>query len=203
LLIAVFVSRMAFGIASLPVTLRNARVSQDDLEAWQRLKILIFTLVGPLFLASVLVSFVSIGIPFAIYAKLPAYVQSNWFSRLAPILESAAACAVVLCLMGRENRQTVRDSIRLPGRISALLSLAFPVGTAVLISTGHFVVDRQLWVAHGFGSVPEPEFGSYFDIPDLHFLLLFFAAFFEEIIFRGLLQKRFIQRYGMYRGIFF
>jgi len=105
--------------------------------------------------------------------------------------------------MGRGDRQTVRDSIRLPDRTSALLSLAFPVGTAVLISTGHFVVDRQLWVAHGFGNVPEPEFGSYFDIPDPYFLLLFFAAFFEETIFRGLLQKRFIQRYGMYRGIFF
>jgi len=39
--------------------------------------------------------------------------------------------------------------------------LAFPVGTAVLISTGHFVVDRQLWVAHGLGKIPEPEIGAY------------------------------------------
>jgi len=71
------------------------------------------------------------------------------------------------------------------------------------MSTVHFVVDRQVWVAHGFGKFPEPELGSYFDIPDLHFLLLFLPAFLEEIIFRGLLQKRFIQRYGIYRGIFF
>jgi membrane protease YdiL (CAAX protease family) len=136
-------------------------------------------------------------------ARPPVYLQSIWFSRLAAVAESLAACSALLWLMGQENRRTIWESIRRPDGISTFLSLAFPVGIAVLISTGHFVVDRQIWVAHGFGKTPEPEIGSYFDIPDFHFLLLFFAAFFEEIIFRGLLQKRFIQRYGLYRGIFF
>src|SRR5207247_2551200 len=136
-LIAIFTSRMIFGIASLPVTLQNAGILEESSTAWRRLQIVIFVLIGPLFL------------------------------------------------------------------VSALLSFTFSVGTAVLSSTGHFVVDRQLWVAHGLGKIPEPEIGAYWDIPDLHFLLLFFGAFFEEIIFRGLLQKRFIQRCGMYRGIFF
>ncbi len=202
-LIGIFISRMAFGIATLPVAIPNAHVSQENLEAWRRLQFLIFLLVGPLFLVGLLLSFVSIGIPLMIFATPPAYIQSIWFSRLAPVLETPAACTVVLYLMGPENRQTVQDSIRLPDRTSALLSLIFPVGTAVLISAGHFVVDREVWVAHGFGKFSAPEFGSYFDIPDPYFLLLFFAAFFEEIIFRGLLQKRFIERYGMHRGIFF
>ena len=202
-LIGIFISRMAFGIATLPVAIPNAHFSQENLEAWRRLQFLIFLLVGPLFLVGLLLSFVSIGIPLMIFATPPAYIQSIWFSRLAPVLETPAACTVVLYLMGPENRQTVQDSIRLPDRTSALLSLIFPVGTAVLISAGHFVVDREVWVAHGFGKFSAPEFGSYFDIPDPYFLLLFFAAFFEEIIFRGLLQKRFIERYGMHRGIFF
>ena len=202
-LIAIFTSRMVLGIARLPVTLPHTPISEESPAAWWRLQIVIFVLVGPLFLVGVLLSMASIGFPFMLYARPPAYVQSIWFSRLAPVLETVAACTVVLWLMGQENRRTVWESIRLPDRISALLSLAFPIGTAVLISTGHFVVDRQLWVAHGVGKFPEPEFGSYFDIPDLQFLLLFFAAFFEEIIFRGLLQRRFVQRYGMYRGIFF
>jgi len=202
-LIGIFISRMAFGIATLPVAIPNAHVSQENLEAWRRLQFLIFLLVGPLFLVGLLLSFVSIGIPLMIFATPPAYIQSIWFSRLAPVLETPAACTVVLYLMGPENRQTVQDSIRLPDRTSALLSLIFPVGTAVLISAGHYVVDREVWVAHGFGKFSAPEFGSYFDIPDPYFLLLFFAAFFEEIIFRGLLQKRFIERYGMHRGIFF
>lgn len=201
-LIGIFISRMAFGIGTLPIAIPNAHVSQENLEAWRRLQFLIFLLVGPLFLVSLLLSFVSIGIPLMIFATPPAYIQSIWFSRLAPVLETVAACTVVLSLMGPENRQTVQHSIRLPDRTSALLSLIFPVGTAVLISAGHFVVDREVWVAHGFGTFFPPEFGSYFDIPDPYFLLLFFAAFFEEIVFRGLLQKQFIQRYGMHRGIF-
>jgi membrane protease YdiL (CAAX protease family) len=47
-----------------------------------------------------------------------------------------------------------------------------------------------------------PQFGSYFTFPDPWFLLLFLPALFEEMIFRGLLQRRLIQRYGIYRGIF-
>lgn len=202
-LIAIFTSRMVLGIARLPVTLPHTGIAEESSTAWRSLQIVIFVLVGPLFLVSVLLSFVCIGIPFMLYARLPVYVQSIWFSRLAPVVETVAACSVVLWLMGQENRRTVWGSIRRPDGISTVLSLAFPVGTALLISTGHFIVDRQLWVAHGFGKIPEPEIGSYFDIPDLHFLLLFFGAFLEEIIFRGLLQKRFIQKYGMYRGIFF
>jgi len=202
-LIAIFTSRMIFGIASLPVTLQNAGILEESSTAWRRLQIVIFVLIGPLFLVSALLSFASIGIPLMLYARPPVYIQSIWFSTLAPVMESAVACSVVLWLMEQENRRMVWESIRRPDGISALLSLAFPVGTAVLISTGHFVVDRQLWVAHGLGKIPEPEIGAYWDIPDLHFLLLFFGAFFEEIIFRGLLQKRFIQRCGMYRGIFF
>lgn len=201
-LIGIFISRMAFGVATLPIAIPNAHVSHENLEAWRRLQFLIFLLVGPLFLVDLLLSFVSIGIPLIIFATPPAYIQSIWFSRLAPVLETVAACTVVVYLMGPENRQTVKVSIRLPDRTSSLLSLIFPVGIAVLISAGHFVVDREVWVAHSFGKFSPPEFGSYFDIPDPYFLLLFFAAFFEEIIFRGLLQKQFIERYGMHRGIF-
>jgi len=202
ILIAIFTSRLAFGIASLPVTLPNAQVSQGDSEAWRQMRFLIFVLVGPLFLVSVSLSLISIGIPLMISSTPPTYIQSTWFSRLSPILEASAACGVVLCLMGRENRETVQSSIRWPDRMNALLAVVFPIGIGVLISAGHFLFDRALWAARDFRRLSPPELKSYFDIPDPYFLLLFFAAFFEEIVFRGLLQKRFIHRYGMYRGIF-
>jgi membrane protease YdiL (CAAX protease family) len=198
LLIAIFISRMAFGLASLPVTLRSARISRGDPEAWQHLKILVFVLVGPFFLVGLL-----FPIPLLVSTRLLVYAQSVWFGRLDPALESVVALAVLLCIIRREDRQTILESIRWPDRISVLLSLIFPVGTGVLISVGNFLVDRTLWAAHDFWRLSPPEFGSYLDIADPYFLLLFFAAFFEEIIFRGLLQNRFIQRYGMYRGMFF
>jgi membrane protease YdiL (CAAX protease family) len=58
------------------------------------------------------------------------------------------------------------------------------------------------WGVHNFGNVTAPQIGTYFKLPDPWLLLLFFAALSEEIVFRGLLQQRFIQRYGLYRGIF-
>jgi len=85
-LIGIFISRMAFGIASLPIAIPHAHGSQENLEARRKLQFLIFLLVGPLFLVGLLLSFVSIGIPLMILATPPAYIQSIWFSRLAPVL---------------------------------------------------------------------------------------------------------------------
>ena len=202
-LIAVFASRLAFGISTLPLTLPDSRpFRSEDHETWRRLQVVIFTLIGPLFLVSVFLSFVGLIIPLIISSRLPSYTQRAWFSQMASILETLAACAVLLCLMGRENRQTVWNSIRWPDRMNVLLALMIPVGTSVVISVCQFLVDRALWAAHDFRRLSALELKSYFGMPDPRFFLLFFAAFFEEMIFRGLLQRRLIQKYGMYRGIF-
>jgi len=58
-----------------------------------------------------------------------------------------------------------------------------------------------LW-AHGLVPPGFQNFDLILISPDPWLSLLFFGALFEEIIFRGLLQPRFIQRYGLYRGIF-
>jgi membrane protease YdiL (CAAX protease family) len=78
----------------------------------------------------------------------------------------------------------------------------FPIASTVLLSVGQYTFDRFQWALQEFGTVPQPDFRSYFSTPDKWLLLLVFSALFEEIIFRGLLQPRFIQRYGLYRGIF-
>ena len=72
----------------------------------------------------------------------------------------------------------------------------------MFISTGQYLFDRAQWVTHSFGNNFSPAIGTYFDLPDPWLLLAFFPALFEEIVFRGWLQKRFIQRYGVNRGIF-
>ncbi|HEX4542555.1 MAG TPA: CPBP family intramembrane glutamic endopeptidase [Candidatus Acidoferrum sp.] len=94
------------------------------------------------------------------------------------------------------------SSARLPEPRYVALGLAFPVGIAVLLSTGQYLLDRAIWVARDFGKDFPPRLGTYFGFPDPWLLLLFFPALFEELIFRGLLQRRFLQRYGVYRGIF-
>jgi membrane protease YdiL (CAAX protease family) len=104
--------------------------------------------------------------------------------------------------MGKANRQVIRKAMGLPEPRYVALGLAFPIGIALLLSLGQYLVDRALWAAHDFGRYSPPQFRMYFGLPDPWLVLVFFAALFEEMIFRGLLQRRFVQRYGIYRGIF-
>jgi membrane protease YdiL (CAAX protease family) len=203
LLIGIFTSRLAFGIATLPLALpERPALQSEDCGSWRRLQILLWFLVSLPFFTSASLSFVTIGIPFLRTSRLPSYVQSAWFGRVASIAEVGVVFGIALCIMGREGRQTVRSTIRLPGLRWSLLALAFPACIDLLISTGQYLVARAHWAAHDFGRLEAPQFGSYFDVPSIWFLLLFFAALFEEVIFRGVLQTRLIHRYGLYRGIF-
>ena len=133
----------------------------------------------------------------------PARLQSKRFSRLSSVLETLAIFAVISWIAGKEDRQVIWKTIPLPEPRYAGLSVAIPIGIAVLLSTGQYLFDRAQWSAHNFGNMDPPQFGSYFTLPDPWLLLLFFPALFEEMIFRGLLQRRSVQRYGTYRGIFF
>src|SRR5207253_2652325 len=59
---------------------------------------------------------------------------SDWFSRLSPITEEAIVLGVALCIMGRDGRESVRSSIRLPDLRSFLLAVAFPTIIASMFS---------------------------------------------------------------------
>jgi membrane protease YdiL (CAAX protease family) len=203
LLIAIFTSRLAFGIATLPLALPGRHgLQSDDFGSWRRLLLLMWFLMGIVFLPVALLSFITTGVPFLLTSRLPSYVQSDWFSRLSPIIGGMVILGIALCMAGPDGRQAVRNSIRLPGLKWPLLALAFPIAIDVVISTGQYVLDRSQWAAREFGKFAPPQFQSYFDVPSIWLLLLFFGAFFEELVFRALLQPRFIHRYGLYRGIF-
>jgi membrane protease YdiL (CAAX protease family) len=109
--------------------------------------------------------------------------------------------AVASYIIGSSTAPMLRRALRLPGEKSALLAAAFAIGIPVLISAGEYLWERAQFVRHDVGTVIwEP--GTYFHFPEPFLLLLFFPALFEEIIFRGFLQPRLAQRYGLYRGIF-
>ena len=203
LLIAIYTSRLAFGIAALPLSLPGKTVTtSEDSGAWRRVQLLIWVLVGPLYLVSSLLALFAIGLPIILSSYVPAYIQSVWFSRFSPVIETLAVLAVILWIVGKEDRHMIWNTLRLPKLGYAGLALAIPIGIGSLLSIGQYLFDRAEWAAHNFGNMDPPQFGSYFAFPDPWFLLLFLPALFEEMIFRGLLQRRLIQRYGIYRGIF-
>jgi len=203
LLIGIFTSRVALGLATLPLTLPETHgLPSEDPGSWRRLQMLLWFLVGSRFFFSLLLGSAALGVSLLINSRSLSYVQNPWFGSIASVVEAGAIFCIALGIMGPGARQTVWSKIRLPGLRWSFFALAFPVCIDLLISTGQYSVARAHWAAHDFGRFGPPQFGSYFVIPDIGLFLLFFPAFFEEVIFRGLLQTRFIHRYGLYRGIF-
>jgi len=132
---------------------------------------------------------------------MPVYAQSIWFNRLSTVAEAAAALGVLLWIMGKENRQVIWGVTRLPEPRHAALGLSFPIGIAGLLAAGQYLLARAQWAAQGFGREVRPDLGSFFNLPDPWLCLLILSAFFEELIFRGLLQRHFVKRYSIHRGI--
>jgi membrane protease YdiL (CAAX protease family) len=139
------------------------------------------------------------GLPTILSSHEPAYSQSVWFSRFSSV--TLVLFAAIFWIAGKECRQVIWKSVRLPGPKYVGLALAIPIGIGIFLSAGQYLFDRAPWAAHNFGDMDPPQFRSYFTFPDPWLLLAFFPALFEEMIFRGLLQRHFIQRYGIYRGI--
>lgn len=199
ILITIFVARMAFGTSTLPLALPGqSNLPADNSGKWRRMRILIFLLVGPLFLANIFATFLGTEVVLVFSSRVP----TNWLAGLFLTLGSVVSFGVLLCFMGREERQQTLSSVRRFGANYFLLAVAFPVGIGTMIPFVEYLPARVEWAAHDFGTYGPPQLGSYFNVPEPWLLLLFFAALFEELIFRGLVQPRFIQRYGLYRGIF-
>lgn len=201
-LVAIFVSRLAFGIASLPLTFNDGNAAEsDDSELWRQIRVLTWVLIGPLFF---LVNFpvtILLTLPFLITQERH-YLQSGWLLQLAEIVPAFFFLGITLWIVGKTGRQVLTGLLRLPGEKYLILALAFPLGVEGLISTGQYLQARVSWAGNGFGTMDAPQFSSYFSFPNAWLLLLFLPAFAEEIAFRGLIQHGFIKRFGVYRGIF-
>jgi membrane protease YdiL (CAAX protease family) len=201
-LIGIFTSRMIFGISSLPLALPKASVNEpSDPEFWRRIQILIWVLVGPLFILALPLGVVA-GIILYSVPNGAAYIQSQLFARLGTFATSLIFLSLVWWIVQKAGREEIRSSIRLTRPKFLFLGAALSIGIGGLISSGQYLVDRSHWASTQFGNTIPPQLGSYFNLPDPWLLLMFFGAFFEEIVFRGLLQSTFIRRYGLYRGIF-
>jgi membrane protease YdiL (CAAX protease family) len=197
LLIGIFTARLIAGTSSLPLALpRGQELANDDPAAWRRAQILIWVLVGPVLLSTVITAPLVLSRPFF------SLLRNFQFMRIGALLDALVVLVIALCVIGRSARQVLRIALRLPGEKCALLAVAFAIGIPVLISTGQYLFVHAQLVRHDVGTLAPPEPGAYFGFPDGWLLVLFFPALCEEIIFRGFLQPQFIRRYGLYRGIF-
>jgi membrane protease YdiL (CAAX protease family) len=127
------------------------------------------------------------------------------FLRFAPALDAALIVGISLYILGKQGRVGARISLQLPEPRYVLIAALLPVVISAVPPTGKYLFDRMHWAAQDFGKSVAPQFSSYFDFTSAWqpwLLLLVFGAFAEEFVFRGLLLRGFIGRYGFHRGIF-
>jgi len=204
--VAVYLSRMAMQVGTLPLALSKVNTAnEEERHAWFRDKLVLFVLIGVFgFLANL-----SYLLAMLIW-KLPlTYVSTRFtdyvFRLASALLDAGLFLGISLYVLGRRGRTAARLSLKVPKVPFAALALLLPAAAYALIPIGHFVFDRRHWAAYDFGRIGPPLLSTYFDLSKLEqpwVVFLFFGAFTEEIIFRGVLLPDFIRRYGLHRGIF-
>jgi len=206
ILLATFTVRIYLGSSSLPVLLKKEPHSSGETEGrWNRYKWLIFTLVGPIFLLAGIA--VLLGILPHLFGIHPlSSILATVLAAFTKTVDGLTLIVVALLILGKSERKTAWKCVQLPEARFVLCALLLLLAISLLVSAAPYFMDRAQWAANDFGKTSPPLFGTYFEVgrlrdPWLAFLLL--GAFGEEIVFRGLLLRQFMRRYGVHRAVFF
>ncbi len=201
-LVSVFARRMVLGLSTLPLSFSaSSAEAEEDGGRWKRIQRLIWIFIGPL------MSLVSLPVIFAFMVpqldvRLLQSQNDPWLAAWWNCLTAMVMIAIAIGIVGWDGFIQLRRFVR-PCEIQyAMLAAAISVGIPVLISIGHYLLDRAGRTSDEFGIYVSPQFGSYFNSPNAWLYFMFFGALAEEIVFRGFVQSAFIARYDIYRGIF-
>jgi membrane protease YdiL (CAAX protease family) len=205
-LVLLYLSRIAFNVGSLPLTLANGVRSNDDDSAWTKTRLLILLSLIP---ASTLIYFAVFGAARGLQ-NLSSHIfmgeKSAWPLWVATIISGFAPPLIAIQLFGAAGWRLVGRSLG-RCRLKFLgLSVLIAPGIEVVMRFGKYVFDYIYWGAHGYGHFPPPQFVTYFEVPvhSVWYLVpLALPALVEEISFRALLQPQLVKAYGVWRGLFF
>jgi membrane protease YdiL (CAAX protease family) len=200
-MVLVFLSRLAMGVSTLPLSLaqsEDAAPHQD--ESWKRIRAFNWISIAGIpvigLLASTFVRAVyRILFRFVDYRSLPAAPLYTAFA--TALLSGVAAWAI-----GKGRWKQLQQFTRLPETKFGMLGIIFPIAINLIPNLIAYLSDRIHWATFEFSKYSPPILASYFHIPNSYFFWYLLAAGFEEIIWRGYLQPRFVQRFGIIRGIF-
>ena len=196
-LVLIFFSRLSTGIARLPILLAHiVDPPSNDEKAWKR--ILVFVWISIAFLTAI-----ASAVAFSVLSIL-----KGFGFRSLPAANFVASTLAMTCFLGiaawavGDNRwKRFREFMRPPETKFGLLGIIFPTAIEQVPNFVAYVSDRVHWASFEFARLAPPLFSSYFDFPNPIHLWNLPGAFLEEIIWRGYLQPRFIQRFGLMRGI--
>lgn len=204
-LILIFLSRVAFNIGSLPLSLpNNVEITSDD-SSWTRTRRLIWLSVIP---AGTFIYFSMLPVAEGLQTLLAHFSAgeiSSWPFALISFVSGLAPLVIAIQIFGVAGWRSVGHALGRCRPSYLGLSLLIAPAIEVVMRLGKYLFDYIYWGAYGYGRLPPPQFAPYFELPthSLLFLLsLVLPALIEEIIFRALLQQQLVRRYGMWRGVF-
>lgn len=202
LLVLVFLSRLGFGIATLPLSLANGKGAVPNEEGeWKRIRVFIWISIGGISVVG-FVGFLLVQaaywmiLRFANYRSLP--VNAPFDTAVATALFAGIAAWAV----GASRWKELRQFTKVPAIQFGMLGAIVPIAIYLVPDFLFYLYDRIHWAAFEFARFSPPIFSSYFHMPEAYYFLHLPAAAFEEIIWRGYLQPRFVHRFGILRGIF-
>jgi len=191
------------GRSRLPVTLGGDGTIPDMRQpAWEGAKRLMWFATAPL--GTVLTALLVLPV-LLLLSRATKGLSDNewvWMDWLQKLIAALVALGLALLLAGRDNRKSLWSSCKLPEPTVIIVAAALPVFVTLLAAVAHFLVNRAHWAANDFGKYSPPELLNYLPRPAIWMVGLVFGAFVEEVIFRGVLQQHFVQRYGVWPGIF-
>lgn len=211
LLVSLFLSRMAFGLTSLPVSLPEPGIQDADrADVWARIWLFILLTCTSLFLANIIGRLPFLGFSLLFPNAMALNVNGNVASSAGWILyffltplPIALVAAVAAWAVGRDRWKDLRQFLHVPTTKYVTLAMLFPVALRAFVLFIVYASERISWAAFQFGKVDTPSLQSYFAVPKSSAFANYMPnAFFEEVIWRGYLQPRFVSRYGLYRGLF-
>jgi membrane protease YdiL (CAAX protease family) len=210
LLISIFLSRMAFGLTSLPVSLPEPRLqNSDDPEQWARILLLILFACTCGFLVRIIGGLPFLGLWFLfkhiglIDTQGHLAGRASWILYLPGPLDLGIFASAAAWAVGKGRWDSLRQFLRVPRAKYLALAVLFPIVLRASFPLIMYSRQRIAWAAFQFGKIEPPSLESYFTIPAASVFANFMpAAFMEEVVWRGCLQPWFISRFGVYRGLF-
>ena len=201
-LVGIFAVLLYRGRATLPIRLRFSSpfgtadtAAEDD----RRTAVFIWMMVCLVIVASI----VGGAIGFGLYRLVPRLESSRAFSfSLDQVVAALTLFLLVVLALGKDRKTTLRLALRLPSFDYVIIGVVIPLAVASVWPLGSYSLAINHWAAYEFGSSSSPNLRDYFSAPSAASLWLLLPAFVEEIAWRGYLQPRFLQKYGLVRGIF-
>jgi membrane protease YdiL (CAAX protease family) len=207
LLCLLFLSRLAFGLTTLPLALVAREPLEENSGHWRNCKALIFLFIGPTFLLGALLYLPLLLSPqsfFSIHNLIRMHALEI-YGPFTTLLNGAVFALTPVLFLRKNGWNLIKRTLKLPEPRYAFFGLLMPVIVTVAVSIGGFLAARAEW-AHQFVQMMPPEFSQYLAFGGLHLQsIVEFApgGVAEEIVFRGVLLALLTKRYGLHRGVFF